>query len=144
MLHFLGDSCQDSPFPEPIKNVLSQCNESSKGGKKEEEKERGNHNIKMQSETRHKGNDLPLYSEGGLLSIPQCNGAPSNLVVFVPERIDMEAGMVYGYLPEYGGRKHTSAALSHQKLARSRKGIKTLLCKIRRTYNPIAAQIREV
>ena len=53
----------------------------------------------------------------------------------------MEAGMVYGYLPEYGGRKHTSAALSHQKLARSRKGIKTLLSKIRRTYNPIAAQI---
>ena len=84
---------------------------------------------------------LPLYDEGGLLVIPTGTAAPATLVVFVPERIDMAAGMVYGSLPEYGGTQRTLAAIPHKNLARSRKGIKSILHSIRRSRQPMAAEI---
>jgi hypothetical protein len=68
---------------------------------------------------------LPLYDAHGVLSI-----GPRSIVVFVAERVDVEAGMVYGSLPEYGS---TEACLPFKNLARSRRQGLEMLKVLRRT-----------
>ena len=83
------------------------------------------------------GASLPLYDAHGALGLGR-----GGFVVFLPQRVDKAAGMVFGSLAEHGGTAATAAVLPFKDLARGLRACKERT--VRRTRGPLVAEVVHV